>query len=569
MRSATKVHAGVLLVASGLVARPAGAQTGQDQASRSEPILDGGAWSAPSPPPTPSWFYVPPMEFTMGPPTWLWAIQFYGFAEFDAINDSTRGFNEGLGNGVIPRNELLSPGAQANTQLQANGDPAPNPAGVNGRTQLTARNSRLGVKLSAPRIGGIKPSALFEMDFFGVQPPDGTYSPNKLPQPTTESNLLASGTFHMRHAYLKLENDYVSILAGQTYDVFGFQNYFFPATTEFFPMPNQVFARNPQLRLYHTIKTNPLDVDVVVAAVRPPQRDSALPSGEAGLLFKINHWKGIHTPGSLGTAADPMAVGVSGTLRHFKVDNLDAVPAKYVEANGWGISLDALIPVIPAVNSDDRGNKLTLTGSFTMGTAYQDLVGNMTMGIPDVRYPPVPGTSAVLPPPPEQGVAAVAVPQATFPAADIDPGLLVFDFSANGTIHTINYRSWMIGFQYYVPGGRFFVTGNYTHGESNNIVDAIGGAAITQNNGLVIANPFAKTVFKDSNYVDANLFFDIAPSARIGTTASLLWQTYADRGPPNLTTTQAPNSPVTVQPDWPINEVVRNIRYRLCFFYYF
>jgi hypothetical protein len=543
-----------------------------DQASRLQAIIDGGAWSAPSMPLTPSWFYVPPMEFTMGPANWLWSIQFYGFAELDAINDSTRGFNEGLGNGVIPRNELLSPSNPGHPEYEADGvTPAPNPAGVNGRTQVSARNSRLGVKLGAPRMGGIKSSAVLEMDFFGLQPTESTYSYNQIGQPTTESNLLTSGTFHMRHAYMKLESDYVSLLAGQSYDVFGFQNYFFPATTELFPMPNQVFARNPQIRLYRTIKAGPIDIDVVAAAVRPPQRDSALPSGEAGLLFRVNEWKAIHTPGAVGTTADPMALGVSGTMRHYRVNYLLADPVEYAEANGWGLSVDALIPVIPAVDSSDRSNKLTLTGSFTMGTAYEDLVGNMTMGLPAVPYPSPPGSPAIQNGyDPTTGLAQGAIPQATSGAADIDPGLLVFDYSgANGTVHTINLRTWMLGFQYYLPGGRFFVTGNYTHSESNNIVDAVGGAAITQANGVVTANPLAQTVIKESNYLDANLFFDILANARIGATASLLWQTYADRGPPNQTTTQAPFSPVTVQSDWPASEVVRNIRYRLCLYYSF
>jgi hypothetical protein len=568
MHVSTKLGATLVMAASLTFASNGRTENAQDQ-HPSERMIDAGPWTSPTAPPNPSWFYVPPAEFTMGSGSWRWSIQLYGFVELDVINDSTRGFNEGIGNGVIPRDELLAPGAQALPQLTPSGTPAPNPAGQSGRTQFSARNSRIGLKVSAPSLGGIKSTAVLEMDFFGNQPPNGTYSSNKLAQPITEANFLGSGNFHMRHAYLKLESDVLNLLAGQTYDVFGFQNYFFPATTELFPMPNQVFARNPQIRLYQTIKAGPLDIDFAVAAVRPPQRDAVLPSGEAGLLFKVNDWKGLHTPGSLGTTADPLAIGASGVLRHFKVDYTNAVPVKYNEENGWAISLDALVPIIPAANSDDRSNKLTLTASFTVGTAYQDLMGGMTMGIPDVRYPPAPGTTEVLPPPPEQGVAAVALPQTTFPPADIDPGLILFDFRGNGLTHTINLRTWMAGLQYYLPGGRIFLTGNYTHADSNNIVDAIGGAAIAQNNGLVIANPFAKAVIKNSNYVDANLFFDITRTVRVGITGSILWQTYTDRSPPNMMITQTPNSLVVVPPDWPASETVRNIRYRLSFYDYF
>ena len=532
-------------------------------------MVDGGAWTAPAPPSVPSWFYVPSLELGLGRGSTRWSLQFYGFAELDLVHDSTRGFNEGLGNGVIPRRELLSPGAQLLPQLAPDGSLAPNPAGVSGRTTESARNSRFGLKVNAPPVGAVKSSTLIEVDFFGNQPPNGTYSYTRLPDPLTENSVLASGTLHMRHAYFKLESPYVSLLAGQTYDLFGFQNYFFPATSELFPMPNQAFGRNPQLRLYENLNRGALGLDIAVAAVRPPQRDAQVPSIEAGVMVRLNSWKGLHTPGSLGTTADPLAIGVSGTLRHLRVDYTNAVPVKYDQLNGWAVSFDAFIPIIPASNSYDRGNKLTLTASYTTGTAYQDLMGNMTMGLGAVRYPPVPGTTEVLPPPPEQGVAGVPLPQTTFPPANIDPGLVLFDYFGTGVARTINLRTWMAGLQYYLPGGRVWIAGNYSHADSNNIVSALGGAAVAQANGLVIANPFAKTVIKDSNYYDANLFVDVTPSIRIGVSGSLLKQTYADRSPPDMMTTQTPNTPVDVPASWPGPEVVRNVRFRLNFYNYF
>ena len=493
----------------------------------------------------------------------------YGFAELDIIHDSTRGFNESLGNGIIPRRELLAPGSTLMPQLNPDGSLAPNPAGVNGRLTESARNTRFGLKVDAPAVANVKSSILIEVDFFGNQPPNGTYSSTQLPAPLSENNLLASGTLHMRHAYFKLESPYINMIAGQTYDLFGFQNYFFPATSELFPMPNQAFSRNPQLRFYENLDLGAFGLDVALAAVRPPQRDAEIPSIEAGVLMRLNSWKGLHTPGSLGTAADAMAIGISGTLRHFKVDYTQAVPVQYDQLNGWGISVDALIPIIPAKNSYDRSNKLTLTGSFTTGTAYQDLMGNMTMGLGPVRYPPVPGTTEVSPPPPEQGVAGVALPQTSFPPANVDPGLILFDYYGSGSAQTINLRTWMAGLQYYLPGGRVWISGNYSHADSNNIVDALGGAAIAQANGLVIANPYAKTVIQNSNYYDVNLFVDVTPSIRIGATGSLLKQTYADRSPPDNMTSQAPDTPVNVPASWPGPEMVRNVRFRLNFYDYF
>ena len=531
-------------------------------------MVDGGAWTAPAPPVEPSWFYVPPLEFGLGSGKTRWSLQFYGFAELDIIHDSTRGFNESLGNAIIPRRDLLAPTTLLPV-VAADGSLAPNPAGVNGRLTESARNSRFGLKVDAPPVDEVKSSILIEVDFFGNQPPDGTYSYTQLGAPLTENNLIASGTLHMRHAYFKLESPYINMLAGQTYDVFGFQNYFFPATSELFPMPNQAFSRNPQLRFYENLNRGALGLDIAVAAVRPPQRDAEIPSIEAGVMFRLNSWKGLHTPGSLGTAADAMAIGVSGTLRHLKVDYTQAVPVQYDQLNGWAVSFDAFIPVIPAKNSYDRSNKLSLTGSFTTGTAYQDLMGGMTMGLGAVRYPPVPGTTAVSPPDPQEGVAGTALPQTSFPAADIDPGLILFDYYGSGSAQTVNLRTWMAGLQYYLPGGRVWISGNYSHADSNNIVSALGGAAVTGANGLVTPNPNATTVIQNSNYYDANLFVDVTPSIRIGASGSLLKQTYADRSPPNNMTAQAPLTPVDVPASWPAAEIVRNVRFRLNFYDYF
>jgi hypothetical protein len=62
----------------------------------------------------------------------------------------------------------------------------------------------------------------------------------------SEGSLYTSATFRLRHAYLKLENDVVNVLLGRT----------------------------PQLRLPKSLKTDAVDIDLTVGAMRPPQRDS-------------------------------------------------------------------------------------------------------------------------------------------------------------------------------------------------------------------------------------------------------------------------------------------------------
>src|SRR4029079_14893858 len=107
----------------------------------------------------------------------------------------------------------------------------------------------------------------------------------------------------VRHAYMRLETPVLDLLDGQTYHLLGWQNYFFGASCAFLGLPNQLFNRTVQLRASHTFGSTWINVDLAAAALRPAQRDSALPEGEAGLRIAFNRWKGMTTPGSGGTGA--------------------------------------------------------------------------------------------------------------------------------------------------------------------------------------------------------------------------------------------------------------------------
>src|SRR5262245_52899528 len=129
--------------------------------------------------------------------------------------------------------------------------------------------------MSAPESHGIKSSGNIEMDFMGNQPA------------VSEGLFVNNGTFRVRAAYAKLESQYLDVLAGQYYALFGQQPFFFPMSIWFFGMPNQAFGRTQQLRLSRTIKTPDVIVDIAVAALRPPQRDSEVPDIQGGLKLGI------------------------------------------------------------------------------------------------------------------------------------------------------------------------------------------------------------------------------------------------------------------------------------------
>src|SRR5262249_35587415 len=160
-----------------------------------------------------------------------------------------------------------------------------------------------------------------------------------------------------------VETPVIDMLFGQSWQLFGWQSLFHVNTVQIQGVAAQVYSRSPQIRLSKTIKSGDIAVDVAVAASRPPQRASATPDGQAGIKLTHNGIKGWHTMGSTGSQLDGLSVGVSVVGRRFAVNNFAATSTKQVVANGYGLSLDALIPVIPATK-DKHGGALTVEGSF-------------------------------------------------------------------------------------------------------------------------------------------------------------------------------------------------------------
>lgn len=469
----------LILIAALLLSSRADAQSGAPPQGPGSPARETAPPLSPPGAPTHSWFWRPPLEFKVGEGDLRWTLQVYGFAELDMIRDSTRAYAEGSGATLIPRDTTQG--------------------GTNSRLQLSGRNSRLGFRVTSPVFSGMKTTGLLETDFMGTNGSNAAYSSTGA---LSEASFYNNGTLRLRAAYIKVEHDVVNVLAGATYNLFGAPVYFFPASVEFFPWVGMAFYRTTQLRLWHSFQSDPVNVDLAVAALRPPNRDSGLPAGEANVLIKINNWKALHTPGAGGTAADPAAVAFSAAVRRFKVDPFvaGAPQAPMVQATGWGLAADVLLPIVPVKNSDDRSNALTLTAEVTVGTGYADLIGG---GNPaGIGNPPLPNPMMLTPAP-------------TY-TANFDSGTVVF--TPDGVLHTIDWLTYMAGLQYYLPGGRFFVAVNYDHSESKNVVDLVGGEMSAR----------AKTVVKRHDYGDVSLFFDLTPNVRLGALGQINYQTYAD-----------------------------------------
>lgn len=395
-----------------------------------------------------------------------WGATFYGFVSFDAIHDSTQSYAEAAGNAALARSSTY--------------------AGQHGRTVLSARNSRVGFKLAAPDFHSIKTSGVIEGDFSGNQPTG-----------ITEAQLYTNAAFRLRQFYVKLENPYVDVTFGQTWQLFGGQPFFAPNTIQIPGIPGQLVGRNPQLRLSHTFKTDPINIEIAGAASRPVQRDADLPDWQGSLRVQVNQWKGIHSPGSTSTTADPLTIGFSAIGRRLVIPQYLAKPVEDHTRYGWGISIDAFLPVIPGT-LEDRANALSLTGSFSTGSAIADQYTGLANA-----------TTASWP---------LANPNGTTPApvytANIDNGLIAF--SKSGNPHRVKVQAALVGIQYYLPpSGKVWISGNLAQVKSDNVVE-------------ILAPDAAAKVYTKSRFADVNVFADVTPAIRLGAGYANVLQTFTD-----------------------------------------
>jgi hypothetical protein len=404
-----------------------------------------------------------------------WTTSFYGFAEGDLIYDTVQGATngggptEGLGNGALPR--PASGTAQMNPQFRAAHD----------QFQTTARNSRIGFRFTAPTVNDIKASANIEADFVGNQP-----------NTVSEASLFVNATMRIRHAYFKLETPYIDVLFGQTWQLFGWQPNSQAGSIQFQGLPGFLSSRTAQLRLGKTIKAGDVSVEVAIAAARPGQRGGGLPDGVGGLKLSYDGLKAARIVGSAGSALDSAMIGVSVIGRRFNVTELKAGSTDTVQKNGYGLAVNAVVPLVPATKQS-KANALTLEGEFVTGGAIADLYTGLNGGV--ALPTTIPGT----------------MPAAAF-TPNIDNGLVEYKTS-DGSVHPVRWKSFGVGAQYFLPpSGSVALIVNYSHLTSDN-AHAFGAAT---------------AVFEKQDYVDGDLMFDITPAVRIG--AGFVWlnQTYVD-----------------------------------------
>jgi hypothetical protein len=403
-----------------------------------------------------------------------WRIKLYGFVELDAMHDSTESFLEA---------SLNAPVAPRGTYI-----------GDNGRTQFTAKNSRIGLIIGAPSFGSIETTGMINFDFFGMQPTDAT-----------ETDYYVLDTMRLRHAYLRLHAPVIDFMAGQMPTVFGWGGAgFYPGTVAFLGTVGQVYHHDSQVRL-SKIFGQTLQLETAVAAVRPVQRDAEIPDIEGGIRLAHNGWPGRTIQGNDRPEIIPLSLGVSGIWRHFAVNEYREVPRRPIRTTGWGMAVNAFVPILPASNESDFTNCLTLTAEASIGSGVADRYSFLNGG---ARFP-------ALPNPQGSSLAPLFIP-------NIDNGLVTFD--ANENLKTINWRALVLGAQYYLPFSfvRAWVTGLYAHLESDNLKEL---TPLTNYGGI----------FTKADYYDGSLFVGITPDVHIGASFQLTEQLRGNGSKPRNT----------------------------------
>lgn len=226
---------------------------------------------------------------------------------------------------------------------------------------MTANQSRLGLKIDGPEENGTKASGLFEIDFYGGG----------------EEN---KATLKMRHGYMKLEwlDARFDILAGQTWDVISPLNPYTLNDTVLWYAGN-IGYRRPQLRLTK-IFTLDSDIDLKLEGAlartigRKASFTGAIDSGEDAGFPCMQARTSITFP---WFGPKPTTIGISGHYAKEEYD-ISSLGGSHNNFDSWSGNLDVTQPI---------NGWLTVKGEMFTGENLDAYAGGIGQGVSN------PGTS--------------------------------------------------------------------------------------------------------------------------------------------------------------------------------
>ncbi|MBC2594979.1 hypothetical protein H5P28_11995 [Ruficoccus amylovorans] len=185
-----------------------------------------------------------------------WAFEIYGYIKLDAAYDTQRVFNGDFARYVMPRT-----------------------SGDDNQLSITARQTRLGLKIQGPEWESWTPGGRIEVDFYGDY-----NSSTPLPR--------------LRLAYAQMENEEWLIRAGQDWDAL---SVVLPRTLNFATYANQgaLWSRRPQVKAQwnNTHENGKLSITGAIAQAvstdidgggQPDGSDSGVPNFEGAIAYTWN-----------------------------------------------------------------------------------------------------------------------------------------------------------------------------------------------------------------------------------------------------------------------------------------
>jgi hypothetical protein len=265
-------------------------------------------------------------------------IQLYGYLKADAAYDTAR---------VNPGNYIVYVDSFPNN---ANDD----------EFNLTANQSRLGLKIAGPENPKVKTSGLLEFDLYGNYAAE-----NK-------------AKFQMRHAYMKVDwpSDKFSILAGQTSDT---MSPLVPETLNYTVLwdAGNIGYRRPQIRLTKGL-TIGKDVEMKVegAVARTIGRSNTLnPASESGEDAGHPTAQGRVSVTLPNAGQKPTVVGFSG---HYGKEEYDTtLTGSHKKFDSWSVNLDL---------THSFNKWLALKGELFTGQNLDTYFGGIGQGVNTSTY---------------------------------------------------------------------------------------------------------------------------------------------------------------------------------------
>jgi len=236
---------------------------------------------------------------------------------------------------------------------------------------MTANQTRLGLRIAGPRDGEMETSGVVEVDFYGSGAPE-----NK-------------AKIQMRHAYMKLDwpEENFNIIAGQTSDVISPLN---PSTLNYTVLWNagNIGYRRPQIRL---TKSFPVNSDVALtlegALARNIGRENDLtPATDSGEDSGVPAIQGRTSLSFPFFGYKPTTLGVSG---HWSEEEYDtSAIGSDTKFKSWSVGLDLTQPV---------NRWLTIKGELFTGRNLDTYLGGIGQGVntneaKSIYYKEIPST---------------------------------------------------------------------------------------------------------------------------------------------------------------------------------